>query len=171
VEWLKGRLAARGDFSLYEECRELAHGLGVWPDVRPILLGEVRSQGQRGTLVEIHLLEGEIDAALDLVTAKQPLPGGALVYDSARSLRLQVAEAAEETRPREALELYRVEAERLIGQRGREQYRQACGFLGRMKRLWERVGEGAAWDEYLSDLRERTRPLRALREELAAAGL
>jgi hypothetical protein len=37
--------------------------------------------------------------------------------------------------------------------------------------LYRRGDDAGAWARYLADLRERTRSLRALKEELAAAGL
>jgi hypothetical protein len=37
--------------------------------------------------------------------------------------------------------------------------------------LYEKLGEGEAWTSYIAALRERNRNLRALKEELANAGL
>jgi len=37
--------------------------------------------------------------------------------------------------------------------------------------LYEKLGEGEAWRSYVTALREQTRNLRALKEELANAGL
>jgi uncharacterized Zn finger protein len=86
-------------------------------------------------------------------------------------IAFQVARAAEETRPREALELYRQRAERLIAQRGRQNYQQACTFLAKMRGLYEKLGEDDSWTSYVTALREQNRNLRALKEELANAGL
>ena len=86
-------------------------------------------------------------------------------------MALEVANAAEETRPRAALELYQQHAESLIAQQGRQNYQQACRYLATVRRLYERLGESEAWARYIADLRERNRRLRALMEELAAAGL
>lgn len=86
-------------------------------------------------------------------------------------IALQVARAAEEARPREAIELYRQSAERLIALRGRQNYQEACKYLAKMRALYEKLGEGEAWTTYITALREQNRNLRALKEELAAAGL
>ena len=86
-------------------------------------------------------------------------------------IALEVARAAEETRPREARELYRQHAERLIAQRGRQNYQEACTYLAKMRVLYEKLGESEAWTSYIMALREQNRNLRALKEELAAAGL
>jgi hypothetical protein len=40
-----------------------------------------------------------------------------------------------------------------------------------MRALYEKLGEHEAWTTYITALREQNRNLRALREELAAAGL
>ena len=40
-----------------------------------------------------------------------------------------------------------------------------------MRALYEKLGEGEAWTSYITALREQNRNLRALKEELAAAGL
>ena len=52
-----------------------------------------------------------------------------------------------------------------------EQYVQACRYLAKVRNLYERLAEREAWARYIADLRERNRRLRALMEELAAAGL
>ena len=59
----------------------------------------------------------------------------------------------------------------LIAQQGRQNYQQACRLLARVRALYERLGEGETWVRYIADLRERNRRLRALMEELAAAGM
>ena len=86
-------------------------------------------------------------------------------------MTLEVAKAAEETRPRAALELYQQHAEGLIAQQGRQNYQQACRYLTKVRRWYEQLGESEAWARYIADLRERNRRLRALMEELAAARL
>jgi uncharacterized Zn finger protein len=82
-----------------------------------------------------------------------------------------VARAAEETRPREALELYRRHAERLIESRGRGNYQEACRDLKKVRQLYERLGEREEWDRYVDRLRQTHRALRAFQEELQAAKL
>ena len=73
--------------------------------------------------------------------------------------------------PREAKELYRQAAEAFIEHRNRESYKSACAHLRKVRALSKRLHESGAWEEYLSDLREQHRPLRALREEMDKAGL
>lgn len=70
-----------------------------------------------------------------------------------------------------ASKLYRQHVEFWIGMRGRENYREARQLLERMRPLEERLGGPERWAAYLASLRERHRTLRALIEEMDAAGL
>src|SRR5450755_2583327 len=92
-------------------------------------------------------------------------------YYRSSTIALEVARVAEETRPREAIELYRQFAERLITMRGRQNYQQACKYLANVRALYEKLGEHEGWMGYMATLREQNRNLRALKEELKNAGL
>ena len=70
-----------------------------------------------------------------------------------------------------ALEIYRRHAERIAEQRARADYGLACRFLERVRALYTRLGEPEAWERYIDGFRDRTRTLRALKAELADAGL
>lgn len=182
LEWLKQRYLAGGDEAAalemaekafhhhpslagYQEIRQLAANLGRWDSLRPALLASVERPPYPSLLVEIYLLEGEIDRALDAVNGSLGSIGYLAVYD----LKLKVAAVAEETRPRAALEIYRQRAEALIDRRGRENYRAACELLTRVRDLYQRLGEHETWSHYIAELRERNRTLRALKEEMATA--
>src|SRR5204863_9883096 len=122
--------------------------------------------------------EGDMGRALALVRAAQRAessPGGYSSYSYAGahvpSLDEQVAKAAEETRPRDAIDIYRHRVERLIAGRGRPAYQQAAQLLRRIRDLYTRLGEQEAWARYLAALRDRNRALRAFKEELTKAGL
>jgi len=67
--------------------------------------------------------------------------------------------------------LYRQHAERLIAQRGRQNYQAASQYLAKMLALYEKLGEHEVWTSYMIALREQNRNLRALKEELTNAGL
>ncbi len=69
------------------------------------------------------------------------------------------------------MELYCQRAERLITQRGRDNYRAACGLFKKARDLLVRGGQEVIWVRYVSRVRERHRLLRALQEELNAAGM
>jgi len=59
----------------------------------------------------------------------------------------------------------------MIGMRERKNYQAACTYLVKVRALYEKLGEGDAWTSYITALREQNRNLRALKEELARAGL
>lgn len=181
IEWLKVRYLAEGDRAAaldmaervfrtrptldgYRELRELAGGLGRWEALRPQVLSFLRDQVQIALLLRVHLLEGEIDGALALLDASR-----SSLYEP--GIELEVARAAEATHPRAALAIYRGYAQRYIDQRSRDNYAEASRLLARVRSLHEALGETDEWARYIADLRDRHRTLRALKEELVAAGL
>jgi catechol 2,3-dioxygenase-like lactoylglutathione lyase family enzyme len=161
----------------YQELRDLARQLGRWETVQPALLTFLEQVRNTTLLIQIALDEGDIDKALHLLkgTAKKDHYGYTYIesqgYYGYSNIALEVARAAEETRPREAIELYQQYAERLIALRERKNYQAACTYLIKVRALYEKLGEGKVWTTYIEALREQNRNLRALREELAAAGL
>jgi catechol 2,3-dioxygenase-like lactoylglutathione lyase family enzyme len=162
----------------YQELRDLAKRLDGWQTLRAELLAFLQQAGDtRNTtlLIEVALDEGDIDRALYLLKGMAKKDSYGYTYNegyySFGDIALLVARATEETRPREAIELYRQRAERLIVQRGRQNYQQACTFLAKMRASYEKLGDGETWTCYVTALREQNRNLRALKEELANAGL
>ncbi len=161
----------------YQELRDLAGRLDRWEALRPELLTFLEQAKNTTLLIQIALDEGDIDHALQLLKgmAKKDIHGytynEGYGYYGFGDIALQVARAAEEARPHEAIELYRQSAERLIALRGRQNYQEACKYLAKMRALYEKLGEGEAWTTYMTALREQNRNLRALKEELAAAKL
>jgi hypothetical protein len=161
----------------YQELRDLARRLGRWEMVRPELLAFLEQDKNTTLLIQIALDEGDIDNALQLLKgiAKKDIHGytynASYGYYGYSNIALEVAGVAEEPRPREARELYREYAERLIALRGRQNYQEACKYLAKMRALDEKLGESEVWTNYITALREQNRNLRALKEELAKAGL
>jgi uncharacterized Zn finger protein len=160
----------------YKEMRTLAGELGRWDALRAGMLAWLKETNVGGLLIEIYLDEGEIDAALEMLEAMKTSGNrsGGFYYSGAyyaEGLSIVVARAAEAQRPRAALRLFQQEAERLIAQRGRENYQLACRHLAKVRDLYDRLGESEAWTRYVSTLREQNRSLRALKEELTAAHL
>ncbi len=86
-------------------------------------------------------------------------------------VRVNVAEAAEATQPRAALELYRKVAEGIIAARRRKSYAIACTYLARMRALHQRLGEDKAWEEYVAGLQDQNRRVSTLLDEMRKAGL
>jgi catechol 2,3-dioxygenase-like lactoylglutathione lyase family enzyme len=161
----------------YQELRDLARRLDRWEALRLELLTFLEQAKNTTLLIQIALDEGDIEHALQLLkgTVKKDHYGYTYIesygYYGYSNIALEVARAAEETQPREAIELYQQYAERLIALRERKNYQAACTYLVKVRALYEKLGEGEAWTTYITVLREQNRNLRALKEELANAGL
>ena len=182
TEWLKARHRERGELAEaltlarrllqarphlagYQEVRELSRQLGVWRELRPDLIGEWSAAGWHDLLTDIHLEEGEIDLALRSVRQRQSR------FPHQADRLIHVAQAASETHPHAAADIYLQQAEILIEARGRDNYRRACDHLVRVRDIHRQLGEEPAWSDLIARLRERHRRLPALREELSNSGL
>ena len=161
----------------YQELRVLSGRLDRWEDLRRELLAFLEQTRNTSLLIQIALDEGDIDQALQRLQGTAKKDGYGYTYSDRygyygySDVAFEVARAAEETRPHAAIELCRQFAERLIAMRDRKRYELACTYLVKVRALYEKLGEGEAWRSYVTALREQTRNLRALKEELANAGL
>jgi uncharacterized Zn finger protein len=181
--WLKERAQARGDLAEalslaeslfwqrpsvpdYKEVRKLALSLGRWEALRAEYLSRLTDEGKYALLTEIHLLDGEVDQAL---TTVEQISG----WDrwGRNTLVLQVAQAAEESWPRDAIRLYMAMVDRLINARGRDSYAQAATHLLRVRALYIHIGKEETGRSLIANIREQNRRLRALQDELNRAGL
>ena len=181
LDWLRDRFAAREDWESalsysarsfrrrmsregYKQVRELAERVGRWQALRPELIDALKDARQQGLLIQIHLDEGEHALALDAL--RDPSYRG-----YSRALGLDVAAAVRQSRPRDALEVYRAESELLIATRNRDSYAEACKLLVVIRDIYRDLTKEADWADYVLALRVRYRTLRALKEELDRAGL
>jgi catechol 2,3-dioxygenase-like lactoylglutathione lyase family enzyme len=161
----------------YQELRDLSGRLDRWEDLQRELLAFLEQAKNTSLLIQIALDEGDIDQALQRLQGTAKKDGYGYTYNDRygyygySDVAFEVAKAAEETRPRAAIELYRQFAERLIAMRDRKRYELACTYLVKVRALYEKLGEDEAWTSYVAALRQQTRNLRALKEELANAGL
>ena len=117
---------------------------------------------------------GDAIAALREAEAPRKPRTGATFYGWSYSLpvyQLKVAAAAEDSHPQESIRIYRTLAEAEIGHRNRDHYKEAAGYLARVKTLQESVGAQDEWASLISEVRLHHKSLRALREELDTAGL
>src|SRR5207244_5453406 len=134
------------DLEGYKEVRQLATQLGRWETLRPELLAFVEESRNTPLLIHIALDEGEIDKALALLKSdSKPDYRYAYYYN----IELTVARAAEETRPRAAIEIYQKQAEKLIALRQRKPYHDACKYLAKVRALFENVGENHECDTHI----------------------
>ncbi|MEW6233020.1 MAG: SWIM zinc finger family protein [Chloroflexota bacterium] len=183
AEWLMKHHKAKGDaanalmwarkmfdmhpsLAQYREILKLAARLDTWESVRVGLLDQLRRQKNFDLLTQIHLDAKEIGAAIETVAHVQQ--GFGVVYPS---LRIEVAQAAEATHPRDALRLYARAAAQIIERRDRGLYDRACEYLVRVRNLYKRLGEDAAWEQYLRKIKEETKAMRVFKEEMAKAKL
>jgi hypothetical protein len=173
------RFQASPDDTTYRSVRSAAQLVGlpedVWSNQRAQLILALKQQGRWGALVNIYLDEREIDQALAALASMELLSSASSYgYGFSQTLsqyQLQVANAAEEHYPQEAIRLYNNMAERLIKERGRENYQQAVNYLAQVKSLYERQGLEAEWSAYITALRNKNKSLRALKEELEKRNL
>ncbi len=151
-------------FESYARLRGLGRRTGAWDGLHTRLLLFLEQSGRVTLLVRIHLDENDLDRAIALVRC-----GGG--EEGMGGLEMDVARAAERSRPADALALYREQVDRLLAGRNREHYAEACQLLRRIRNLMKRTGAARFWGNYLDELRERHRGLRGFESELEKAEL
>jgi uncharacterized Zn finger protein len=185
--WLRQEAVSRGDLATalglterlfwpqpgltgYLEMKELARALGLWDDFQAPLMARLEEQRMYSLLTEIFLHEEEVEEALEAYQQASQMNEWGFVW-SDHSLRVKVAEAAAQDYPREAIRLFGEQAEKLIDGRSRGSYAEAAQYLLRVRELHRRLGDEAGWTVTITALRDRHRRLRALHDELRAAGV
>ena len=193
LQWLKERYQARGasadaldmaqrlfraypraaTIERYREIRQLAQQMDRWETVRAEIMAYVQQSHITALQIEIALDEGQIELALQLLQAESQTenrrngPYGSDNFD----IGIEVAKAAEDSHPRESIEIYQAYVETRIEWRGRENYQIACQYLTSIRRLYQKLGRSDEWNRYIATLREQHRNLPALKDELAKAKL
>ncbi|MDP3278841.1 MAG: SWIM zinc finger family protein [Deltaproteobacteria bacterium] len=174
LSWWRDRLVSRNDPMAWEASarlfvarpdrllwRTLRQEAGAeWPTRREAVLDAI---AQRGGAAWVEALLDEGLNAQALVAAESLSPSAAF------AVRIELAERVSVDNPLAGAELLRVQAEALIGLRGRAHYREAARVLRRARELYEAIGQRGLWVSYAETLRARARELPALREELASA--
>ena len=143
---------------------------GLWTTLRPRLLKTLEQQKNWGALVSIYLAEGEVGKALSALAEMEHVSNTSLYgygyHGTPSSYQVQVAKAAEEHYPDEAIRLYKSVTQKLIDVRGRDNYQQAAGYLAQVKALYQKQGREPEWNAYINDLRNKNKSLPALKDEL-----
>lgn len=175
------RFQVHPDEGTYRSVRSAAQAAGqpeeVWPDLRPELIRTLEQQGRWGALITVYLDEGAVSQALaalaELERPQRTSPSAYGYHFEAPPSRYQaqVAAAAEESYPKEAIRLYKRVVQWLIDGRGRGNYQQAADYLDRVRRLYQQQKREAEWQAYVTDVRTSNKSLRALKEELDKRGL
>jgi tetratricopeptide (TPR) repeat protein len=157
----------------YREVRQLAQQLDRWDGVRSELLACVKQLHKTDVEIEIALDEGHIDLALELLkVGKQTKDPRSGPYGSTNfNVGIEVAKAAEENYPQEAIEIYQRYVDMRIEWRDRGNYQVACQYLLSIRKLYQKIGKSNEWTTYIADLRERNARLPALKDEMAKAKL
>ncbi len=141
-------------FEYYERLRELAAQTNTWPQVFESVVnnaGKWRGSKERA-LSEIYLREGMHKEAAQVAFKTEDL----VVLE-------MVAEGIKGTHPVESYELYKKLVDLYLdGHMWRASYRQAAGFLMRMKR----IGFDAEFNSYVEELTGRFWRRRALIDEI-----
>jgi hypothetical protein len=145
--------------------------------LRPQLLRTLEQQNRWAALISIYLEEKEVGQALSALAEMEHAPGTSPYgygYRSGSGLsqyQAQVAQAAEEPYPDDAIRLYKSLAQKLIDVRGRESYRQAVSYLTRVRLLYQKQERELEWQAYIANLRNSNKDRRALKEELDKKGM
>jgi uncharacterized Zn finger protein len=136
----------RPTFESYGRLRKAARFLGTWDTLHDGLLTFLENLGFRTLLIRIHLDENDVDRALELVNAEREA-------GHFGEMALEVARALEQSRPREALEIYRTHVEELLARRGQEDLIEADLYLRKIAALTKRTSGQQNWTSYLLALR------------------
>jgi uncharacterized Zn finger protein len=192
LAWLKERYQTRGNLAdaleianrifrayplaatieRYREIRRLAEQLGQWETVQADILAFLKKSDNTSLQIKIALDEGQVEQALNLLQSQQQSQESRNgPYANAFDVGIDVAKAAEDNHPYEAIEIYRRYAQTYIGWRGRENYARACQYLTNVCKLYNKVGHSELWTSYMTGLCDRHRNLPALRDEMAKAKL
>jgi len=151
------------------EMKKLATQVNQWTDIRIETIDWLTSHKQFDVLVEIYLEESEIDLALDALEKARIVTRYRCEYPY--SLEILVAQAAEETRPERAIQLYLDRIKRLVEKRGRDNYGEAANYLKVVQGIYKRLGRQEEWRSLIASLRQENRNLPAFQDELGKAGL
>lgn len=168
--YAQARLFQLSTIAIYIEAKEIAQKVGRWPEVRQSWIERLEREARTAFLIEMHLHEQEIEAALARWHA---LPSFSDPIRAAGRLDLQisVARGAARQRPGEALALYQDAVESRIAMRGRGNYAEAARLLLEMQSIYEEMGQYEEWMALMQRLLEQNPRLRAMRDEFRQAGL
>lgn len=172
LSWWRDRLLERGDRQAWEAGARLFlarpdrllwrqlrdEAASAWKVWRERLLAALERRGGASwveALIDESMFEQALEAAKSLPVA------------STHAVRVELAERTAKTAAIPAADLLRTQADALIAQRGRANYREAARILRRARELYEGAGQRGLWVAYGESLRARAKEFPALKEELA----
>ena len=158
LEMELARFEEHPSLSRYRAVAVIARQLEQWEALRHDVILSLKERHDVASLVEIYLMEGEIDAAIDMV----------LVEHTPEEHTVKVARAAARERPYRAIEIYKRLVERLIERGDRQHYRRAAEYARHLRDLYRALGMEREWERYKAALLTRNARRPALAEELGA---
>ncbi|MEK7809545.1 MAG: SWIM zinc finger family protein [Chloroflexota bacterium] len=169
LEMLLTRWAKRPDEETYKKIKSVSPKVRDWKQLHDELFAELEKRKDFELLTRLCLLEKDLNAAWEACNKiERPMYGRMYVYADAR---LGVAKASEKDYPERAIEIYTKEAQALINQQGRENYKAAANYLKRIRDLFSDLNQKGEWEKFISNLREQHRSKPALQDELKKAKL
>jgi uncharacterized Zn finger protein len=169
------RFQTNPDESTYYSVQSVAQAASepeaTWSGLRPQLIQTLEQQRRWAALVSIYLKEKEVGQALSALAEMERTSSTSYSYSYGsrpvpNKYQVQVAQAAEEHYPNDAIRIYKLIVQTLISGRGRESYQQAASYLTRVRTLYQKQGQESEWHAYITNLRNSNKSLRALKEEL-----
>jgi hypothetical protein len=154
----------------YKDLRPYAERAGQWGEtceraldlLRDRVAAAQRERGRRGygwspfgnatELVRIRLWEDELDAALTEARHR----------GCSQDVWLTLGERLEQSRPQEALAIYREQVEPTISRKTKADYQGATELLARIRELMARIGQADGFPAYLEEVRAAHRRKRSL---------
>ncbi|MEW5858984.1 MAG: hypothetical protein AB1861_16635 [Cyanobacteriota bacterium] len=142
---------------LYKQIENLSTPLGKWQEFKPQLIKFARQDSNN--LAQIYLYEQDWDAAIQLAQQRSDY------YDE--RLKILVAEGVKEHRTEASIQIYQQLLQNHIERKNREHYQIAARHANAIKSIYLSVlNDSAAWQHYITDIRQRYPRHRALQEEL-----
>jgi SWIM zinc finger len=151
----------------YQQLRQIAIQFGQWEQIRPKTLASLHSFNS-DLLIQIALDEGDF-APGQIVLKYDKI--SAYYYSNTLNRTFQTLDKLEETQAEKVILFYRQLVDYLIELRVRQSYAEACRCLIKLRDLYKKLHRSKAWNNYISELREKNSAKRALKDEMTAAGL
>lgn len=154
----------------YRDLRARSAETGGWAELRARLIASLETSANDRLLIDVLIDDGELDQAIARVQKLPRQQGFGHGLYTPDHLSLRVAEAASNDRPDAALALFERHVEALVEQRGRHSYAEAARVLAMARDVAKRAHRDEEFRGFIESLRADNAHLRALHEELDAAG-
>jgi uncharacterized Zn finger protein len=144
-----------------QQVEHLAREVGRWKNLETELLNEL-CDTRPDQLIWYYLEDDDPDAAVAIWESTDL----GTHFD-----RAKFADAVADTHPNIAIDLFDSAAERLIANRGRDNYRAACQHIARLRDLYRATDREADWHHHRDRLLDDHSNLPAFKDEMQKAGL